>query len=414
MLTERRSRILLLIIRESVDSAVPVGSETLVRKYGLRVSPATIRHEMVSLEDEGYLMQPHTSAGRIPSDRGYRYYVESLMEEEELPDEFQRTVRHQFYQVSGSLEEWARLAAGIISRWAGNLALVTAPHAPRARLRWLELVEMRPGFVLLVAVLRDGRVHQQTVPIAADLAQEELTAIAQRLSGLLTGLSAAQAQRKAAELTSFEEELRQAVVRILEAQDTASSAPAYLEGLRTMLSQPEFAQPATMLGFLELLDEQSLPRLIPFHQAARGDVSVIIGQENPQDVMRQCTLVVARYGRPMGVAGTLGVLGPTRLSYDRAFDRPLYAVAAERAAISVLRLGGPLADHERRRESGRRRAGRGQGGGRGSRARDAGGPAREGAGRGAALPRQLAARRGRLQQLQATRGAGTRRGPSPG
>jgi heat-inducible transcriptional repressor len=318
MLTDRRARILQLIIREYVDSAVPVGSETLARKYGLRVSPATIRHEMVSLEDEGYLMQPHTSAGRIPSDRGYRYYVESLMEEEELPDEAQRTIRHQFYQVSGSLEEWARLAAGIIARWAGNLALVTAPHAPRARLRWLELVEMRPGFVLLVAVLRDGRVHQQTVPVVADLSQEELTTIAQRLSGLLSGLTAAQAQRKTVELTSFEDEVRQAVVRILEAQDTASNAPAYLEGLRAMLSQPEFAQPATMLGFLDLLDEQSLPSLIPFHQAAAGDVSVIIGQENPQDVMHQCTLVVARYGRPMGVAGTLGVLGPTRLSYDRA------------------------------------------------------------------------------------------------
>jgi heat-inducible transcriptional repressor len=111
--------------------------------------------------------------------------------------------------------------------------------------------------------------------------------------------------------------LRQAVVRTLEAQDASSFAPAYLEGLRAMLSQPEFAQPATMLGFLELLDEQSLTRLIPFHQAA-GDVSVIIGQENPQDAMRQCTLVVARYGRPAGVAGALGVLGPTRLSYDRA------------------------------------------------------------------------------------------------
>ena len=318
MLTERRARILQFIIREYVDSAVPVGSETLVRRYGLRVSPATIRHEMVSLEDEGYLMQPHTSAGRIPSDKGYRYYVESLMEEEELPHEIQRTIRHQFYQVGGSLEEWAKLAAAIIARWAGNLALVTAPHAPRARLRWLELVEMRPGVVLLVVVLRDGRVHQQTVPVTDDLSQEELTVIAQRLSGLLGGLSAAQAQREPSNLTPFEEEIRQAVVRILETEDASSFAPAYLEGLRAMLSQPEFAHPATMLGFLELLDEQSLPRLIPFHRAAPGDVSVIIGQENPQDAMRQCTLVMARYGRPAGVAGALGVLGPTRLSYDRA------------------------------------------------------------------------------------------------
>jgi len=289
-----------------------------VRKYGLRVSPATIRHEMVSLEDEGYLLQPHTSAGRIPSDKGYRCYVETLMQEEELPNEIQRTIRHQFYQVSGSLEEWAKLAAAVIARWAGNLALVTAPHAPRARLRWLELVEMRPGVVLLVAVLRDGRVHQQTIAVTGELSQEELATIAQRLSGLLGGLSAAQAQREAAKLTPFEEEVRQVVARILEAEDATSYAPAYLEGLRAMLSQPEFAQPATMLGFLELLDEQSLPRLIPFHQAAPGGVAVIIGQENPQDAMRQCSLVVARYGQPSGVTGALGVLGPTRLSYDRA------------------------------------------------------------------------------------------------
>jgi len=318
MLTERRARILQLIIREYVDSAVPVGSETLVRRHGLRVSPATIRHEMVSLEDEGYLMQPHTSAGRIPSDKGYRYYVESLMEEEELPDEIQRTIRHQFYQVGGSLEEWARLAAAVIARWAGNLALVTAPHAPRARLRWLELVQMRPGVVLLVVVLRDGRVRRETVAVTGEVSQEELSAIAQRLSGLLAGLSAAQAQREPTDLAPFDEEVRQAVVRILEAEDASSYAPAYLEGLRAMLSQPEFAQPATMLGFLELLDEQSLPRLIPFHRAAPGGVAVIIGQENPQDTMRQCSLVVARYGRPAGVAGALGVLGPTRLSYDRA------------------------------------------------------------------------------------------------
>jgi len=335
MLTERRARILQLVIREYVDSAVPVGSETLVRKHGLRVSPATIRHEMVSLEDEGYLMHPHTSAGRIPSDKGYRYYVETLMQEEELPNEIQRTIRHQFYQVSGSLEEWAKLAAAVIARWAGNLALVTAPHASRARIRWLELVEMRPGVVLLVVVLRDGRVHQQTVAVTGALSQDELTVIAQRLSGLLSGLSAAQAQREPTELAPFEEDVRQAVGRVLEAEDASSYAPAYLEGLRAMLSQPEFARTETMLGFLELLDEQSLPRLIPFHWAGRGDVAVIIGEENPQDAMRQCSLVVAQYGQPAGVAGALGVLGPTRLSYDRATSivRYMRALLGELVAV---------------------------------------------------------------------------------
>jgi len=295
-----------------------------VRKYGLNASPATIRSEMVRLEEEGYLTHPHTSAGRIPADRGYRYYVESLMEDEEPSEELKRAIRHQFHQVGPAFEAWAQLAAAILARSVENLALVTAPHPARARLRRLELVKMGDVLALLIVVLQEGHLREETLALDRSLSQDELTRTAQRLSWLFAGLSAGQVQEQTVELSPFEDKVTQALVRVLQVEDESSYEPAYLDGLRNVLSQPEFSRPQTMLDFLDVLDERSLPRLIPFHWAVPGDVTIIIGGENPQDAMRHCSLVVARYGRPGGMTGALGVLGPTRLPYPRATSMVRY------------------------------------------------------------------------------------------
>ncbi len=331
MLTDRRARILQVVVSEYTESATPVGSETVVRKYGLRVSPATIRNEMMRLEEEGYLTQPHTSAGRIPSDLGYRYYVESLMREEELDEEMERTIRHQFYQVGRAIEAWAQLAAVILARAVGNLALVTAPHPVRTRLRWLELVGIREGLAIVVAVLHEGYAREETIPLDEHLSQDDLSLTARKLSRLFGGLSAAEIRQHMTDLpageaapSSFENEVMERVIRVLQAEEQLGYEPAYLEGLRNVLRQPEFAQREAMLELLDALDEYSLPRLIPFHWAAPGRVAVIIGHENPQDAMRQCSLVVGRYGQPGGLTGALGILGPTRLPYPRATSMVRY------------------------------------------------------------------------------------------
>ncbi len=324
MLTDRRARILQFVVREYIDSATPVGSGTIVSKYGLKASPATIRSEMVRLEEEGYLDQPYTSAGRIPSDRGYRHYVESLMEEEELSEEIKRTIRHQFYQVGPASEAWAQLAAAILARSVENLALVTAPHSVRARLRRLELVKMGDVLALLIVVLHEGHLREETLTLDRTVSQDELTRTAQRLSWLFAGLSAAQMQQQTVELSPFEDKVTQAIIRVLQIEDESSYEPAYLDGLRNVLSQPEFSQTQTILDFLGVLDERSLPRLIPFHWAVPGHVTIIIGAENPEDAMRHCSLVVARYGQPGGMTGALGVLGPTRLPYPRATSMVRY------------------------------------------------------------------------------------------
>src|SRR3990172_1175919 len=155
-LTERRAPLLSLIIREYVDSATPVGSDTMVRRYELPFSSATIRNEMARLEDDGYITHPHTSAGRVPSDKGYRYYVEALMAEEALPWQEQETMRHQFHQSRGVLEEWLRLAAAVLAQAVHNIAVVTTPRAPASRLRHIELVGLQEFMVLFVLVLQEA------------------------------------------------------------------------------------------------------------------------------------------------------------------------------------------------------------------------------------------------------------------
>src|SRR2546430_69875 len=128
MLSERRESLLNLIVDEYVETAMPVGSQYIVRKHGMAVSSATVRLEMARLEDEGYISQPHTSAGRIPSDKGYRYYVESLMSEETIPWEERQTIRHQFHQAERAMEQWFQLAAAVLAHSVSNFAVVTSPR----------------------------------------------------------------------------------------------------------------------------------------------------------------------------------------------------------------------------------------------------------------------------------------------
>ena len=324
MLTERRQKLLQFIVDEYVMTAQPVGSTAIVDKYALPVSSATIRNEMGRLEDEGYIAQPHTSAGRVPTDRGYRYYVEALMQEEALPEQTQQTIRHQFHQAARELEEWARLAAAILATRLQNAAVVTTPHSAQPRLRWLELVSVHDYLALLVVVLQEARVLQQTLSLERPFTQDELTGIARRLNGLLAGKTAAQIRAHSLELTPDESALVAAAANLLESTEDAGVEPSFLEGLRDLLRQPEFTQGERILGLLELLEERNLARAIPTQGLPGHDIKIIIGGEHPLDAMRVCSVITSRYRGPSGLRGTLSVVGPTRMHYPRAVSMVRY------------------------------------------------------------------------------------------
>lgn len=329
MLTERREQLLQYIIDEYVNTAQPVGSNALVEKYSLPLSSATIRGEMAKLEEEGYIGQPHTSAGRVPTARGYRYYVEALMKEHTVPDELQQTIRHQFHQAARELEEWARLAAAVMAGSLRNAAVVTTPHSPEPRLRLLEIVGVHDSLALVVVVLQEARVLQQTLTLERPLSQDELGSIARKLNDLLAAKSATEIRASVPHLAPAEAPFVDAAANLIEGAEGRTVEPSYMEGLREMLAQPEFTEGGRVLQILEVFDERNIGRAITFDGGSatpspRAKVSVVIGDEHPVDAMRVCSVITTRYTGPSGLRGTLSVVGPTRMHYPQTISMVRY------------------------------------------------------------------------------------------
>lgn len=340
-LTERRQTILKLVIQEFVDTATPVASETLVRKYRLPVSSATVRNDMAVLEELGFLTHPHTSGGRIPTDAGYRFFVENLMERTSLSPAEQRMIRHQFYQVRGELDQWIQLACAVLARTAHNASVATAPRAEQLRFKSLDLIAIHETMALAVIVFHGGIIKQQTLPIEPGRTADDLRRAAGLVSDFLADATLRRAEELAAvamlngvPLSDFERSLVDLVVRAMVAFEEQVQEQIYLDGLLEMLSQPEFL-PASgredaeraikrMHRMLEILKSgRGLGPLIP-QALASGGVQVIIGGEHGEDVMRDYSVILARYGVEGAIAGVLGVLGPTRMAYPRSISTVRY------------------------------------------------------------------------------------------
>ncbi len=324
-LTERQRAILRLIVQEYVASGRPVGSKALVERYGVAFSPATIRNEMAGLEDAGYLMSPHTSGGRIPTDKGYRYFVHQLMGDVVLPPSDQIMIRHQFRQVELRLEQWMELAAATLAGVAGNVSVVTAPRLPTARVRHVELIALQPRLGLLILVTAEGSVRQVMVHWPEDTEQEVLSPLADALAFDLRGLSADEVAGRAEGADGLARFVLDQVADALRGLDAAERTEVRHSGLEHMLSQPEFSGAAgdaqALLGLLR--GNAFLTSVLPSLEAGQ-DVQVFIGDENPAADLRRFGVVVSTYGVDGEVTGVLGVVGPTRMAYGRSISSVRY------------------------------------------------------------------------------------------
>jgi len=327
-LTPRQQLILGLVIREYVAGAVPVGSRA-VEGYGLGVSSATIRNEMAALEERGYLTHPHTSAGRVPTEMGYRYFVERLMRESQLPIDEQRTIRHQFHQVGVDLEQWMQLAASVLARTAQSAAVVTSPKIDQCRLKHLELISLRETMVLLIVVLEGGMVYQRMITLDEPLGQEALTQIVNRLNDTCAGGSVQRVMLCRSQLGAVEQQIADIIVQVMMHVDDQANLRVYRDGVINILRQPEFAEPELARQVIRVLEERTLleelmSEVLP---VGVGGVQVIIGGEGRWDELRSCSLVISPYGLSGTATGTLGVLGPVRMSYSRAVCSVRYVAA---------------------------------------------------------------------------------------
>jgi heat-inducible transcriptional repressor len=329
-LEPRSHDILRAVIEEYIATATPVGSHVLVERRHLGVSPATVRNVMADLEAAGYLSHPHTSAGRVPTDAGYRLYVESIAPSVSLGPVAQLMIRHQFGQVEFASEQWFRLAAATLAGATHNAGIATPAKSRSARVRRIDLVSNSPHTASLVVVLAEGSVKQVLVPLLEEHDQHSLDAIGRLLNEDFAGATASDIARKAATLRERPGTPRLVIIvaerveRLMREFDGAAVEDVFSDGLLNVMSAPEFSHGDKLRRVFGVLQNLDYLGDLVSRVAAAADVQVLIGAENRAEEMRDVSLVVAAYGRPGRAIGVVGVLGPTRMAYPQAIGSVRY------------------------------------------------------------------------------------------
>jgi heat-inducible transcriptional repressor len=325
-MTPRRRAVLGLVIRSYIANAFPVGSKAFVAGYGLDVSPATIRNEMAALEEMGYLTHPHTSAGRVPTEQGYRFFVEHLVGETELPLAEKYKIRHQFHQTRLELEQWVRLAAAVLAHSTRKAAVATAPRVLHSKYKHLELISLNDYTALLVLVFLGGTVNQRMLSLDEVTDQDTLSRLSNELNSRFYGQAAAEIEAGLEGSGGLAEQVSSIVAEIMSTADLAASDQVYREGLSHILGEPEFAEGKPMRQMVEVLEGSSLLDMITTAALPLevGGVQVLIGGEGRWHELTEMSLVLARYGLAGSATGLLGVVGPIRMPYDRTIGAVRY------------------------------------------------------------------------------------------
>ncbi len=342
-LTPRQREILGTLVREYVASAVPIGSGTIRTIGDLNVSSATIRNELVVLEDLGYVSQPHTSAGRIPTIKGYRLFVEQIMTDAVLPLPERRMIRHQFHQLRLDVDQWMQLTAAVLSHTAHAAALVTPPRATFSRFRHIELISVSEHTLLLVLVLQDSTIHQEMLTTTRYMPQSQLSATSNELNALLYDLS----EGEIVQLTSpeiprlepWQDQVLERVISIMRSVDQQAVSRIYSDGVAHVLQEPEFVDGDRSRRLVQMIEERAFLRSILTNMLGANGVQVIIGGEGGYDEMDDVSLVLSPYGVRGAAGGVLGILGPTRMAYGRAVSTVRYV--AQVMSNMVTDLYGP-------------------------------------------------------------------------
>jgi heat-inducible transcriptional repressor len=322
-LDERKAAILRAIVEEHVTTAQPVGSQTVARSPGLNVSSATVRNEMTVLEQSGYIVQPHTSAGRIPTDRGYRYFVDHFTRQGALPAPHRRAVADFFTLFASAnqvLDDLLQETSQLLARVSSHTAVVVGPHANTelASVRSIQLVSLQPSLVLALAILSNGNVEKCVLHLAADADDAVVAAAGLALDAQLSGARWSHLPETAATGNARADALaRQAREALAVRGEHEAIDPLYVGGASRLAAEHEAFTGPTAARLLELLEHQVELVVLVRELLAQGP-TVSIGSENSLDDLRDCSIVVAPYRVDGEVAGTVGVLGPTRMDYRQA------------------------------------------------------------------------------------------------
>ena len=320
----RKQAILRAVVQEFTTSAVPVGSQALQSRYFVNLSSATIRSELAELADLGYLTQPHTSAGRVPTDSGYRYFVDFLMDTEATSPTIRRTVKQEFESAPRSVDGILEKAAMVLSLVTENVSLVTAPEVSESRIKHIDLVSLEPQSVLIILVLEGNLIKQQVVHLERATSQDDLSRMAAMLNQKVKGQTADELSGRLDQLGPDKAEQRRIIERLIESITTHQAQRQTVvlhDGVRNLLRHPEFVEVGRLEELMELLEQGAQLASILQQVAFEKDVEIIIGRENTSSGLRECSLVLTTYRMAERIRGTIGVIGPTRMHYGQVVAR---------------------------------------------------------------------------------------------
>jgi heat-inducible transcriptional repressor len=321
MLDERKKKILQAIINDYILTAEPVGSRTIARKYNLGVGPATIRNEMADLELLGFIEQLHTSSGRVPSEKGYRFYVDSLLAPMSVSEEDREMLTRWYQAKSLKMEEVFQETARMISHMTHNISLVSAPQLTGCKFKYLQFLPLDEQRVIAVIVTDTGYVDNKIMMVPEGATEEDLRRISESINRRLSGMSIGAIKRSIVEqardeIIPNEKMVTSAIDTIMDVMTARQKEKVYLGGTTQMLQQPEFRNVDKIQTMLSVLEEESRLNDI-LQEGAEDGIIVKIGQENKCSDIHNCSVVQATYRIDGEVVGKVAVLGPTRMEYGR-------------------------------------------------------------------------------------------------
>ncbi len=324
MLTKRQQKILKAVIQSHIRTASPVSSKHIYEKYRIGVSPATIRNEMQYLEEMGYLYQPHTSSGRLPTEKGYKFYIENLMENKALSEDEKKIIIKEFSKKDVNIEEIVKNTASFLSSLADNIGIIIAPKLFNTPIVKIELILLSGGRILTILILQGGIAIDKILTIREKVTQEELNRVANKLNNIIYGktlieIRAYPLEDIITELIKFDRLIRRLKRMLEEFFKLAEEKIIYLEGFSNIASKPEFENTEYIKHILYLLDDKELLNSIieEKNKEVTKRIKVIMGSEIGEDFLKGCSLVVTSYRFHGFDVGNIGVLGPLRMDYSK-------------------------------------------------------------------------------------------------
>jgi heat-inducible transcriptional repressor len=354
ILDERSREMLALLIKTHITTGEPVGSRTISKHTREGLSPATVRNIISDLEDAGYLEQPHTSAGRVPSDKGYRFYVDHILERTRLSEVEETAIQHELFGEQAGVthhgpDQLMSRASHLLSLFSESVGIVISPNIQYDIIKHIDFVRLSDGRILVITVSRAGLVQDRLVRIDEDLTQDELNRTANYVNANFSGMSLvaihSELLKRLSEEKALYDRLLQNAVMICERglnESDQSEPEVFIEGASNIVAKPDFGDIEKMRELLRVFEEKS--RLVKIlnecvEQMIQQPVAIRIGAENSLPSLRGCALITSQYSYGDQVIGSLGVLGPVRMEYARTIGVVSYIARLLEQALYDIRVG---------------------------------------------------------------------------